>query len=152
MKKIKYLLIILILILTGCKKNSFNLDSFIEQAKYNGYIIEENKIGYETYSNIIDIYYAINRENAYDIQFLKLDSVDYAKKFLLYNVDDIKQNISSSDYVKSNSLSNYEYYHAENESTYYIVIRSDENIIYIKAPINYINEIEEFLSDLDIEF
>ena len=152
MKKIKYLLIIFILLLTGCKKNSFDLDIFIEQAKFNGYLIEENKTGYESYPNIIDVYYAVNRENAYDIQFLKLDSIDYAKKFLLYNVDDIKENITSDDYVKSNSLSTYEYYHAENESTYYIVIRSNENIIYIQAPINYINEIEEFLNDLDIEF
>ena len=43
-------------------------------------------------------------------------------------------------------------FHAENEETYYLVIRSKENIIYISAPINFINEIEEFLDDLDLEY
>ena len=152
MKRIKYLLLILLFLLVGCKKNSVTLDEFIDIAKFNGYLIEENKSGYEEYPNILDVYYAVNRENAYDIQFLKLNSDDYAKKFFLLNVNTIKENIGKDDYVKSNSLSNYEMYHAENNSTYYIVIRSKENIIYISAPINYINEIEEFLKELDIEY
>ena len=152
MKKIKYLLLVFVLLLTACKKNSFTLDDFIDKAEFNGYIIEENKTGYELYPNILDVYYAVNRENAYDIQFLKLDSVDYAKKFFVLNANDIKENITKSDYVKSKSLSTYELLHAENESTYYIVIRSNENIIYIKAPIDYINEIEEFLEDLSVEY
>ncbi len=152
MKKLKWILLILVFILTGCKKNSFVLDDFIDIAKYNGYIIEENKTGYETYSYILDVYYAVNRQNAYDIQFLKLDSDNYAKSFFLLNVNEIKKEISNRDYVKSKSYSNYELYHAENESTYYLVARSKENIMYISAPINYINEIEEFLEDLDIEY
>ena len=153
MKKIKYLLLILVFILAGCKKNSITLDEFIDTAEYNGYIIENNKTGYEEYSNVLDVFYAVNRENAYDIQFLKLDNVDYAKKFFLLNVDEIKSNIEDEEvYIKSKSNSNYEMYHMENESTYYIVIRSKENIIYVTAPINYINEIEEFFDDLNIEY
>ena len=152
MRKLRYLLLILLFIVVGCKKNSVTLDEFIDIAKFNGYYIEENKTGYESYSYISDIYYAVNRENAYDIQFLKLDNDDYAKKFFLLNVNEIKNNLTTEDYIKSKSLSNYELYHAENDSTYYLVIRSKENIIYISAPINYINEIEEFLEELDLEY
>ena len=76
MKKIFYLLLILVFLVPGCKKNSVTQDEFIETAKFNGYIMENNKTGYETYPNILDIYYAVNRLNAYDIQFLKLDNVD----------------------------------------------------------------------------
>ena len=153
MKKIKiFCLILFILIVTGCKKNSFTKEEFIDKAKFNGYLIEENMTGYDNYPYIKDIYYAVNRENVYDIQFLILENDDYAKKFFLANANDIKENITKNDYVKSNSLTNYEYYHAENEQKYYIVIRSKENIIYISAPINYINQIEEFLTDLDIDF
>lgn len=152
MKKLKYVLIVFILLLSGCKKNNITLDYFIDTAKYNGYIIEENKTGYEEYPDILDVYYAVNRENAYDIQFLKLTTDTYAKKFFLLNVEEIRKEITDQDYIKSISFSNYEMYHAENESTYYIVIRSKENIVYIKAPINHINEIEEFLEDLDIEY
>lgn len=152
MKKIKYVLIIFVLLLTACKKSYVDLDKFIDKAKYNGYLIEENKAGYEDYPSILDVYYAVNRENAYDIQFLKLKSIDYAKNFFLLNVDEIKKDLTNSDYVKSNTTSSYEYYHGENESKYYLVIRSDANIIYISAPIDYINEIEEFLNDLEIEY
>lgn len=152
MKKTKYILIIFILLLTACAKSSFDLNKFIDKAQYNGYLIEENKTGYETYTNIVDVYYAVNRENAYDIQFLKLNNVNYAKNFFLLNVDEIKKDLTNKDYVKSDTSSNYEYYHAENESKYYLVARSDTNIIYISAPIGYINEIEEFLHDLEIDF
>ncbi len=153
MKRIKYLLLGLIfIIIVGCKNNNITLEEFIERATFNGYIIEENKKGYEMYPNILDIYYAINRENAYDIQFLKLDSDDYAKSFFLLNVDEIKENLDNNAYIKSKSLSNYELYHAENENSYYVVIRCKNNIIYINAPINYINEIEELLEDLKLEY
>ena len=152
MKKITILIFILLITLCGCKKNSITLNDFIDIAEYNGYIIEENKTGYEEYPNILDVYYAVNRENAYDIQFLKLDNDDYAKKFFLLNVETVKEELDELSYIKSKSLTNYELYHAENEITYYLVVRSKENIMYISAPINYINEIEEFLEELDIEY
>ena len=152
MKKVKYILIIFILLLTACKKNSVTSDEFIDVAKFNGYIIKETMNGYENYPNITNIYYAVNRDYAYEIQYLKTNDTDYAKKFFLLNVSEVQKEIDNESYVKSNSLSNYEFYHAENESTYYLVARSKENIIYITAPINYINEIEEFLEELDIDF
>ena len=152
MKKLKYLLIVFILLLTACKNNSFDKKLFIDKAKFNGYLIENNKTGYESYTSVLDVYYAVNRENAYDIQFLELKDIDYAKKFFLLNVDEIKKELTSKDYVKSNTTSTYEYFHGENDEKYYIVIRSNANIIYISAPIDYILEIEEFLTDLDIEF
>ena len=152
MKKIFYLLLIVFFLLTGCKKNSVTLDDFINVAKYNGYIIENNKSGYESYPNIKDVHYAVNRENAYDIQFLELDNSDYAIRFFMLNVNGIQEDLDDNSYIKRKSLTNYELYHAENEETYYVVIRSKENIIYISAPINYINEIEEFLEELDLEY
>ena len=152
MKKIKYLLLIFILLLTGCKIGSFTKNDFITKAKDNGYIIEENKPGYEDEDYINNIYYAINRENAYDIQFLELKNDNYAKEFFLLNANEIKNNITDKDYLKSKSFTNYELYHAENDTNYLIVIRSNNNIIYIDAPIGYINEIEDFLEDLQIDY
>ena len=153
MKKIKYiLLIMIILILTACKKNSVTLSEFIEMGTENGYILHEDMDGYEAYKYITSVYYAINRESVYDIQFLELENVDYAKRFFLLNANEIKDKITSKDYLKIKSLSDYELCHAEDDVKYYLVIRSDNNIIYIDAPINYINEIEEFLDDLDIEY
>ena len=152
MKKIKYLLLIILLIIVGCKKNSVILSEFIEKAKDNAYFIENNKAGYEEHDYIKNIYYAVNREDAYDIQFLELENENYAKEFFLVNANEIKNNITKEDYVKSDVFTDYEYYHAENNTSYYLVIRSKNNIIYIDAPIGYINEIEEFLEDLELEY
>ena len=151
MKKFKYLLLIMIFFLVGCHKNSFNREEFIEMGTFNGYIVKADKTGYEEYDYIKEVYYAINRENAYDVQFLELENAEYAKRFFLLNASDIKENMIDRDYLKSMSLSNYEVYHVENETEYLMVLRSNNNIIYIKAPINYINEIEEFLHDLDLD-
>ena len=152
MKKIKYLLIIVLLICVGCKKNEVTLSDFISKATDNAYFVEKNMTGYEDYSYIKNIYYAINREDAYDIQFLELENVDYAKEFFLLNANEIKTKITNKDYIKSMSITKYELYHAENDTNYYLVLRSNNNIIYVDAPINYINEIEEFLEDLDLEY
>ena len=152
MKKWKYLLLVFLLFIVGCDNKSITLDEFVETATFDGYIIRKDKSGYESYDKVLSVCYAINREEVYDIQFLELKDDDYAHNFFLYNMNDIKENITGSDYEKRKTNSNYELYHAENSSKYYLVIRSGSNIIYIDAPIGYINEIEEFLDDLDLEY
>ena len=131
---------------------TITLDEFISKAEDNGYILKQDKKNYVAYNEITNVYYAINRIDAYDIQFLELSSEEYAHKFFEYNKNDVNNYINSNDYVKTKSNNNYELYHAENTSTYYLVIRSGANIIYIIAPIGYINEIEEFLDDLYLEY
>ncbi len=148
----KILLVIIIFLMIGCKKNSVTLDEFIKVGTDNGYILHEDKDGYEEHNYINEIYYAINRSNAYDIQFLELIDDNYAKRFFSLNALEIKDKITGKDYLKVKSLSNYELCHAENDTKYYLVLRSKNNIIYIDAPIEYINEIEEFLTDLDLEY
>lgn len=152
MKKKKFFLIFFILLLIGCTSKRITKDEFIDKATFNGYIIKEDKSGYEDYSKIKSVYYAISREYEYDIQFLELEDDDYAHKFFLYNVDDFNEKVTSNDYKKTSSNSIYELYHAESDSNYYLIIRSGANIIYIDAPINYINEIEEFLHDLQLKY
>lgn len=152
MKKIKYLLLIVFVLLVGCSKNDITLDEFIEKATFNGYILRNDKSGYESYEKVLSVNYAINREEVYDIQFLELKDEEYAHKFFLLNKDEIKEEITGSDYVKTKSSSSYELYHAENSVKYYLVIRAKSNIIYIDAPIGYMNEIEELLTELDLDF
>ena len=152
MKKKLFYILILIFVTMGCTKNNLTLSSFIEKANDNAYFIENNKKGYESYQYIKEIYYAVNRENAYDIQFLELENDDYAKKFYDVNMNALLEYVNSDTYVKNKNSLDYQVYHLENDSKYYLVIRSKNNILYIDAPIDYINEIEEFLSDLDIDF
>ena len=148
----KWLLLIIVFLIVGCAKNSVTLHEFIDVAKDDGYIIKEDKTGYEGYQYIKDIYYAINRENVYDIQFIELENDDYAKKFFSLNYSELSKNVDSNSYVKTKSLSDYALFHVETDDEYLLVIRSKNNILYVQADINYINEIEEFLRDLDLDY
>ena len=152
MKKGIFLILIIFIFIVGCTNYNLSLDEFIEKATFNGYIIRSDKSGYASYDKVLNVYYAINREEVYDIQFLELKDEDYAHKFFLINKEEIKDEITGSDYEKSKSSSNYDLYHAENSVKYYLVIRCNKNIIYINAPLGYMNEIEEFLNDLNLEY
>ena len=152
MKKKLFIILILFFITIGCAKNELTLSSFIEKANDNAYFVESNKKGYESYQYIKEIFYAVNRENAYDIQFLELENDDYAKKFYDINQNALLEYVNDNTYIKKINNHNYQVYHLENDSEYHLIIRSKKNILYINAPINYINEIEEFLNDLDIDF
>lgn len=145
------LLIILVLLITGCKENTFSKELFLEKATNNAYIIQNNKRGYENYDYILDIYYAISVDNSYDIQFLILKDENYAKRFYETNKQELMALVDNNTYVKNYNETSYNVYHIENNSKYMIVIRYKNNIIYIDAPIDNINEIEEFLNEMDLE-
>lgn len=152
MKIKKIIILIIIVLVTACSKNEFSKEVFLDRAKFNGYILKEDLSEYKGYNYIKDSYYAINREGMYFIQFLEIENDDYAKRFFEFNKEDIVKLKTSNSYTKSINLTNYNVYHLENDSDYKLVIRSKNNIIYVDAPIDYINEIEEFLSELEIDF
>ena len=152
MKKVYYLLLILIMLTIGCTKNELTKEKFLSTADFDGYIMQNNMSGYENYNYIKNVYYAVSRNGAYDIQFLELENEDYAKKFFELNKSEVSKNVATLSYVKDKSKTNYEIYHVETSSTYYLVIRNNENILYIEAPIGNILEIEEFLTDLELDY
>ena len=99
MKKILILLSLFLLI--GCTKSEINQSDFVETATFNGYVITSSMNGYEKYNYIKNIVYAINREDAYYIQFIEIDSSDYAKRFFDVNKIEIEKYKKSNSYVKS---------------------------------------------------
>lgn len=152
MKKRLIILFLVLLLFVGCSNNALTKEKFIDIAAFNGYILENSLEGYEKYDYIQDVYYAINRDNAYFIQFIELKSDEYAKKFYDINMNEIKKEENDDSYVKSRNTSVYSLYHMENETNYMLVYRYRENILYFSAPLNYITEIEEFLDELDIDY
>ena len=105
-----------------------------------------------TTEHIKDVYYAFNREGMYLIQFIELENDDYAKRFFDLNKEDFVKLKTSNSYTKTMNTSNYNLYHLETDDSYKLIIRGKNNVIYIDAPIDYINEIEEFLNELDIDY
>ena len=152
MKIKKVIIFIILILLVGCTKKTFTVDEFLDIADFNGYIISESTEDYKSYKYVKNVYYAFNREAEYFIQLLVLDSDDYARKFYTLNMEEIAENKDKNSYVKTMNSTDYNLYHLETEEEYKLVIRSKEKIIYIDAPIDYINEIEEFLGELEIEY
>ena len=146
------LIIIILLISVGCSKNIVKKEDFLNIADYNGYIIRENKDEYKGYNYIKNVYFAINREGMYFIQFLELDSDNNAKNFFEYNKVEFAKDNTEVINKKSYKYNDYEFYHLETKDSYKLIIRSKNNIIYIDAPINYLEEINEFLDELNIEY
>ena len=151
--KIKKIFVILMLFLmVGCSKNSFTTEEFLDKADFNGYIISENNEEYKNYNYIKNVYYAFNREVGYFIQLLVLENNDYATKFFLLNQEEMAKMKDQNSYVKTKKANNYNVYHLETDEKYKLVIQSENKIIYIDAPINYINEREEFLNELNLDY
>ena len=152
MKLKKILLLLLFIFIVGCSKNELDKQKFIDIADFNGYIIDKDMEKYKGYDYIKDVYYAFNREGMYLIQFIELENADYAKRFFDLNKEDFVKLKTSNSYTKTMNSSNYNLYHLETDDSYKLIIRGKNNVIYIDAPIDYINEIEEFLNELDIDY
>ena len=148
----KYLWLLLFLFVIGCQRTELSLNTFIEIADFNGYVVEGDKSGYEEYDYIKEIYYAVNREKAYMIQFLEIKDENYAEEFFNVNMEDLKSYEDRNSYIKKYLRNHTSLYHLETEENYLFVSRLKNNIIYVKAPINYINEIEEFFAELEIDY
>lgn len=140
------------IVIVGCTRNEFKVEDFLDKADFNGYIVNKDNEKYKNYSYINDVYYAFNREAEYFIQLLVLENDDYARKFFFLNQEEIAKLKDKNSYVKTKNDEDYNLYHLETDSNYRLVIRIKKNVIYIDAPINYINEIEEFLKELNIEY
>jgi hypothetical protein len=93
----------MILFLIGCSKSEVSKETFTEVAKFNGYNVYQDMTGYDNYPNIIDVYYAENKDKVYKIQFLELNDLEYAKKFFNLNYQELLKFQTSDSYVKKNN-------------------------------------------------
>ena len=148
----KIIILFLVVIICGCGKYHLTNDDFISIAAFEGYIVEENMQGYESYQYIKKIYYAINREDAYYVQYFEMIDAEYAKKFFEINKVELENIVSDNTYVKRINRSTYSLYHLENDEDYMLVLQCEDKVIYVVAPIEYINEIEDFLYHLGLDF
>ena len=151
MKKIGWFLLILIFI-SGCHNSKLIKNTFIEIAEFNGYVLYNTKKDYDKYDYIKDVYYAFNRENAYLIQFIELENEEYAKKFYEINKKNIEQKIDNSSNIQKGEGKSYSYYRVYSNEEYMLVIQNDNNVLYLDAPMGYLDEINTFLNELNLKY
>ena len=145
----KCLIIIIIFCLSGCVNYHLNIDEFRRVSLTEGYYLDNENREYKNYDYVC---YAYNREKDYLIEFINLENNDYAYRFFLTNKDAFSEEITRYVYLKEQNNRDYNLYHVETEKYYMLIIRMDNNIIYVNTDIEYKNDIENFLFNLKINY
>ena len=154
MKKINKSLILLFLFMifltTGCKKkDNVTADQFKKYMEKKGYVIVNKKDNIYNNKYFNNVYYAVEKEEKYTIQFFELK--DEASSKVFYN--NLKKDISNSKVNKykenSKSISNYSYYELSYNNNYKKVSRINNTIIYINTDIAYSKIINRQLKNLE---
>ena len=146
------LIIVTILILSGCTNYHLNIDEFRKTSLNEGYYLDNENREYKNYDYVQDICYAYNREKDYLVQFIKLKDDDYAYRFFLTNQDAFNQEKNKYTYFKEENTSNYNLYHIETEKYYMLLIRMDNSVIYVNTDIKYKSDIENLLDNLKLNY
>ena len=150
MKKI--LIIITILLITGCTNYHLTIEEFRNVSLDEGYFLDNENKEYQNYAYVKDVSYAYHREKDYLIEFIKLENNDYAYKFFLTNKEAFVNDTPEYKYIKYQNTNDYNLYHIETDRYYMLLIRMDNNMIYINTDIEFKQDIEKFLNKLNINF
>ena len=149
MKKIKYLIIILLVpLLVACnmKKEAIDEDQFISIMKSEGFDVVNIENQFEKYGYYEEVLVATN-EN-YRIDFYELEDESYAKKLYNQNKQTIESGIEGK-YVNTDSdLINNNKYTLTNNDVYTVISRVDDTIIYLSVSSEYKNEVQNILKKL----
>lgn len=144
--------LIFIFILCSCTNYHLTIKEFRDIALFNGYYLDNTNNEYKNYSYVKDVCYAYSRESDYLIQFIELNNDDYAYKFFLTNKEAIQDDSNEVLYHKEKNSNNYNLYHIKTKEYIMIVIRMDNNIIYVNTTIDNNDTITSFFDELNIEY
>lgn len=150
MKKI--LIILIIILITGCSNYHLTIDEFRNISLNEGYYLDNQNIEYKNYDYVKDVCYAYDREKDYLVEFINLENNDYAYRFYLTNYEDFQDEVTTDSYLKIKNNDNYNLFHLENKKYYMLLIRMDNNIVYVNTEIEFKNDIENLLNKLNINY
>ena len=148
----KSLIIIIILCLSGCVNYHLNIEEFRRVSLNEGYYLDNENREYQSYDYVKDVCYAYNREKDYLVEFINLENNDYAYRFFLTNKEAFSEEITRYVYLKEQNNMDYNLYHIETDKYYMLIIRMDDNVIYVNTDIEYKNDIEDLLLNLKINY
>lgn len=152
-KKMIYLSVVCLIILfsiTGCtKKNALTVDEFNKIARNQDFSVTENKeFDADTYIDVIEGSKA-KFSNKWEANFFVLSGDQDAKIMFEKDKNIIKVHERGGKTVRiSNDFPNYSTYKLTTNENYYYVCRVDNTVLYINAPKQYKDDIENFIEKL----
>lgn len=148
MKKLLLLMFSVLMLFTGCNKNS-NLDGddFTTYMKKKGFAIHDV---YKQYSSelVSSALIALNEKSSYQIEFLEFKNEDSAKNAFQANRKLFRDSKQDDDKEESTSKDNVSKYTLITKDTYYVISRKDNTLIYLTVDGSYKEDIDEILKDL----
>ena len=144
MKKIILLVVLISVLVVGCSvsKQKITTTQFIEFAAENEYeILDKTKALKDPKIKKVIL---AKKNNECQIEFYKLKSITDAIYMFNDNKNIFKTNNNKTSTYTYTNLSNYSLYSLTNESYYMYLCRVDDTLLYVKAPLEYKEEIEEF--------
>lgn len=137
----------LLLILTGCgNKKAITPQEFVSIAQANNYNVSDATNQFSGYGQVREVKIASNYD--YQIEFYVLNSESDAKSMYEYNKS-LFEAYKVSNYSESHvDLNNYSTYSLQSSGYYMFLSRIDNTLVYVKEPVEYKSNIDEFIKKL----
>ena len=150
MKRLRLLLVVglfTLLFVTGCgNKKAITPQEFTSIAQANNYNVSDATNQFSDYSQVREV--KIARNNDYQIEFYVLNSESDAKSMYEYNKS-LFEAYKISNYSESHvDLNNYSTYSLQSSGYYMFLSRIDNTLVYVKEPVEYKSNIDEFIKKL----
>lgn len=147
MKRVFFIMVLLLLLVTSCKinKEPITAEQFRAKMEKNNFVIFDITPQYADYG----INKALVAKNKYyQIEFYITKDVDTAVMMFNENKEKFQLSKSSGVIENSRSIGNSSRYSLQANSKYKVVSRIGDTLIYIDAPANYKKEIQNILEEL----
>ena len=138
-----------LLLLTGCSnKAAIGPESFQSKMEKKGFVIRDITDDPYYDENFEYAIIATNNEKNYQIELYVLSTVDYAKSMFKNNKEIFEDAVEGTKSYTDVSVKNYSKYTQSDNSTYYVISRIENTLIYAKENKELKKEINEILKDL----
>ncbi len=135
---------------TGCgNKTAISADDFKTKLEDIGYTVQDATTQMNGVEEIKKVYLAIDADSKYQIEFYELASGDDAISFFNENkvrFEKAKSSISSETFI---NFFNYSKYVLSVDSSYKVVSRIDNTVIYLDVKDDYESNVKKVLEELD---
>ena len=149
MKKKILLLGMMLLLLTACSlsKKAITKDDFVKKAEDNKLIVVDVLEQFAEKEEMESATVAASPEN-WQVEFYVLATKKDAKDMFKKNKDDFEGSYSVKKVTVNLSGTNYDKFTMDASDMYFVLTRVDNTLLYVKAPSNAKEPINEFIKEL----
>lgn len=141
------ILIIAVIILTGCGTKAISVEEFKTKMEENGFTVSDIS---EQFAAIANKTYVASKAEGYQVEFYEFDSVENATNSFEDNkrlFESVKQDSDKETFVNTND--NVSKYTLESEDRYMLVSKVNNTCIYADINLEYKDELDSILQEIN---